>query len=122
MCNENSATIDVAVLRDEIFADGKVTKEEVEMIWEKKDSQEDGTSSEFDSLFAEVVMAWLLADDVIDEEEATFIIKKINEDDEIDSAESELLEAIAEHKADGNEVPESLVEAFPDYFEDEEEE
>lgn len=122
MCNENSATIDVAVLRDEIFADGKVTKEEVEMIWEKKDSQEGDTSSEFDSLFAEVVMAWLLADDVIDEEEATFIIKKINEDDEIDSAESELLEAIAEHKADGNEVPESLVEAFPDYFEDEEEE
>lgn len=118
MCNESSA-VNVAALREEIFADGKVTKEEVLTLWEKKDAQEGDTSSEFDSLFAEAVMAWLLADGVIDEEEAKFIIEKVNEDDEIDDAESELLEAIAEHKADGNEVPAILVEAFPDYFEDE---
>lgn len=118
MCNESSAA-ETAALREEIFADGKVTKEEVLTLWEKKDAQEGNTSSEFDSLFAEAVMAWLLADGVIDEEEAKFIIEKVNEDDEIDDAESELLEAIAEHKAGGNEVPAILVEAFPDYFEDE---
>lgn len=121
MCNESSA-VNVAALRDEIFADGKVTKEEVLVIWEKKDAQEGNTSSEFDSLFAEVVMAWLLADGKIDEEEAQFLIDKITEDNEIDNAEEELLETINEHRMAGNEIPTSLLEAFEDFFKDDEEE
>ena len=32
--------VNVEELREEIMADGVVTKEEVEMLWEKKDSQE----------------------------------------------------------------------------------
>lgn len=108
---------DVKALREEIFADGKVTKEELLDLWEKKDAQEE-TTCEFDSLFAEVAMAWLLADGKIDEEEAQFLIDKINEDDDIDDAENELLEQIAEHYGDGNEVPQSLIDAFPEYFEE----
>lgn len=108
---------EVKALREEIFADGKVTKEELLDLWEKKDAQEEATC-EFDSLFAEAAMAWLLADGKIDEEEAQFLIDKINEDDDIDDAENELLEQIAEHYRDGNGVPQSLIAAFPEYFEE----
>ena len=114
MCKES---VNVEELRKEVMADGVVTKEEVEMLWEKKDSQEGNTSSEFDAFFAEAVMAWLLADGKIDEEEAQYLIDKINED--IDDAESELLEAINEWGSEeGHEVPSILVVEFPDYFED----
>ena len=37
MCKES---VNVEELRKEVMADGVVTKEEVEMLWEKKDSQE----------------------------------------------------------------------------------
>lgn len=118
MCKES---VNVEELRKEIMADGVVTKEEVEMLWEKKDSQEGDTSSEFDAFFAEAVMAWLLADGKIDEDEAQFLVDKINEDDSIDDAESELLEAINEWGSEeGHEVPSILVVEFPDYFEDDE--
>ena len=83
MCKES---VNVEELRKEVMADGVVTKEEVEMLWEKKDSQEGNTSSEFDAFFAEAVMAWLLADGKIDEEEAQFLVDKINEDEDIDHA------------------------------------
>lgn len=113
--------INVEALREEIFADGKVTKEEVLDLWAKKDAQEE-TTAEFDSLFAEAVMAWLLADGQIDEEEAQFIVDKINEDDSIDDAEDKLLLAIQEHYEEGNDIPLCLIEAFPEYFEVEEDE
>lgn len=117
MCKES---VNVEELRKEIMADGVVTKEEVEMLWEKKDSQEGNTSSEFDAFFAEAVMAWLLADGKIDEEEAQFLVDIINEDEDIDDAESELLESINEWGSEeGHEVLSILVDAFPDYFEDE---
>lgn len=109
--------VNVEELREEIMADGVVTKEEVEMLWEKKDSQ-DVTTCEFGSFFAEAVMAWLLADGQIDEEEAQFLIDKINEDVDIDDAEAELLESINEWGLEGHEVPSILVEAFPDFFEE----
>lgn len=110
MCKES---VNVEELRKEVMADGVVTKEEVEMLWEKKDSQEGNTSSEFDALFAEAVMAWLLADGKIDEEEAQYLIDKINEDEDIDGAESELLEAINEWGSEeGHEVPSILVVEF----------
>lgn len=118
MCNE--ASVNVEELRKEVMADGVVTKEEVLMLWEKKDSQE-VTTCEFDSFFAEAVMAWLLADGKIDEEEAQFLIDQINEDEEVDDAEDELLKSIAEWgKEEGHEVPDILVAEFPDYFEEDE--
>lgn len=114
--------VNVEELREEIMADGVVTKEEVEMLWEKKDSQEGDTTSEFDAFFAEAVMAWLLADGEISDEEAQYLIDKINEDDDIDDAEDELLESIAEWGSEeGHNVPVILIEAFPDCFEEDEE-
>lgn len=121
--------VNVEELREEIMADGVVTKEEVEMLWEKKDSQEGDTTSEFDAFFAEfdaffaeAVMAWLLADGEISDEEAQYLIDKISEDDDIDDAEDELLESIAEWGSEeGHNVPVILIEAFPDYFEEDEE-
>lgn len=114
--------VNVEELREEIMADGVVTKEEVEMLWEKKDSQEGDTTSEFDAFFAEAVMAWLLADGEISDEEAQYLIDKINEDDDIDDAEDELLESIAEWGSEeGHNVPVILIEAFSDYFEEDEE-
>lgn len=114
--------VNVEELREEIMADGVVTKEEVEMLWEKKDSQEGDTTSEFDAFFAEAVMAWLLADGEISDEEAQYLIDKINEDDDIDDAEDELLESIAEWGSEeGHNVPVILIEAFPGYFEEDEE-
>lgn len=114
MCKES---VNVEELRKEVMADGVVTKEEVELLWDKKDSQ-DVTTCEFSSFFAEAVMAWLLADGQIDEEEAQFLIDKINEDVDIDDAEAELLESINEWGLEGHEVPSILVEAFPDFFEE----
>lgn len=114
MCKES---VNVEELRKEVMADGVVTKEEVELLWDKKDSQ-DVTTCEFGSFFAEAVMAWLLADGQIDEEEAQFLIDKINEDVDIDDAEAELLESINEWGLEGHEVPSILVEAFPDFFEE----
>lgn len=110
---------EVNALREEIFADGKVTKEEVLNVWEKKDAQEE-TSCAFDCMFAEVVMAWLMADGKIDEEEAKFLVDKIGEDGEIDDAEDELLLSIAEEC--GNDVPQCLIDAFPEYFDEAEDE
>lgn len=107
--------INVEALREEIFADGKVTKEEVLDLWAKKDAQEQ-TTNEFDSLFAEAVMAWLLADGQIDEEEAKFLIDKINESGNIDDAEVELIYAIVDHYNDGEEVPQCFIDAFLEYF------
>ena len=69
--------VNVEELRKKIMEDGVVTKEEVVSIWAIKDSCEGDTSIEFDDLFVEVVMAWLLADGEIDEEEAQFLIDKI---------------------------------------------
>lgn len=129
MCKES---VTVEELRKEVMADGVVTKEGVEMLWDKKDSQ-NYTTCEFDAFFAEAVMAWLLADGQIDEEEAQFLIDKINEDADIDDAEAqflidkdvdiddaeaELLESINEWGLEGHEVPSILVEAFPDFFEE----
>lgn len=114
MCKEN---VNVEELRKEVMADGVVTKEEVEMLWDKKDSQS-CTTCGFDAFFAEAVMAWLLADGQIDEEKAQFLIDKISEDADIDDAEAELLESINEWGLEGHEVPSILVEAFPDFFEE----
>lgn len=114
--------VNVEELRKEIMADGVVTKEEVEMLWEKKDSQEGDTTSEFDAFFAEAVMAWLLADGEISDEEAQYLIDKIKEDGDIDDAEDELLESIAEWGSEeGHNVPVILIEAFLDYFKEDEE-
>lgn len=113
---------EVLKLREEIFADGKVTKEEVELLWGKKDELEEA-SAEFDSLFAEAVMAWLLDDGIIDKEEAQYIINKITEDDTIDDAELELLYSLNDVYQSGLSLPKCLLEAFPDFFtEDEEDE
>lgn len=112
---------EVLKLREEIFADGKVTKEEVELLWSKKDELEE-TSVEFDSLFAEAVMAWLLDDGIIDEEEAQYIINKITEDDTIDNAELELLYSLNDVYQSGLSLPKCLLEAFPDFFTEDEEE
>lgn len=112
---------EVMKLREDIFADGKVTKEEVIKIWASKDEQGVGSLGEFDELFVEVVMAWLQADGKIDEEEAQFLINKINEDGDIDFNEENLLEAINDFRLEGNEIPASLMEAFLGYFEDPEE-
>lgn len=110
-------SVNVEELRKEVMADGVVTKEEVEMLWDKKDSQ-DCTTCKFDAFFVEAVMAWLLADGQIDEGEAQFLIDKISEDADIDDAEAELLEFINEWGLEGHEVPSILVEAFPDFFEE----
>lgn len=112
---------EIQALREEVFADGVITKEEVTMLWEKKDAEEE-LEWDFCELFEEATMNWLLADGIIDEEEAQFLIDKINEDDTIDDAEDALLTALNDHRIDGGEIPQILIDAFPDYFEDEEEE
>lgn len=117
MCDEN----DVSELRKEVMVNGVITKEEVEMLWKKKNSQGGNTSPEFDAFFAEVVMAWLLVDDAISVEKAYYIIDKINEDNYIDDAESELLESIVEwNSEEGHEIPQIFIYEFPNYFKYEE--
>ena len=73
-----------------------------------------------ESVNVEELRKEVMADGKMDEEEAQFLVDKINEDEDIDDAESELLESINEWGSEeGHEVPSILVDAFPDYFEDE---
>lgn len=107
----------VEALRKQIYEDGIVEKEEVLDLWDKKDTQSI-TSTDFDDLFVNAVMDWLTEDGEIDDEEAKFLIEKINEDDDVDDAEESLLNAINEFKEGGGKVSQLLVEAFPDFIED----
>lgn len=117
---------ELQAIYDEVFADGKVTKEEVESVYSERDEYE--YDDEYDDLLLEVVSAYILEDGVFDEEEGQFLIDLILEDDTIDGTEATLIENLIELCDERDiECPENFKSAFDaffdfDYEEDEEDE
>ena len=88
---------EVKQLRELLYADGKIDKEEAEFLFELNDavSGEDNHSS-WETFFIEAITSFLLEDETspgeIDDEEAKWLLAKIQGDGQIDGIEKALLD------------------------------
>lgn len=83
---------EVQSLRTEILADGKVDREEVDALFEINNACSAGENApEWEQFFVEAVSAHILEDGAVDEEEATYLIAKIEGDGNVDKTERALL-------------------------------
>jgi len=87
---------EVKQLREVLYADGKIDKEEAEFLFELNDAvsgKENHPS--WDNLFIEAITSFLLEDETspgeIDEEEAKWLLAKIQGDGQVDGIEKALL-------------------------------
>lgn len=85
---------EVQQLRDCIFADQKVDKEEAEALFRLNNEAKE-KCPEFQELFVEAIKSYILADGEIDKEETEFLKEQISADGEIDENEQALLSALA---------------------------
>ena len=87
---------EVKQLREVLYADGKIDKEEAEFLFELNDavSGKDNHSS-WETLFIEAITSFLLEDETspgeIDDEEAAWLLAKIQGDGQLDKTERALL-------------------------------
>jgi uncharacterized membrane protein YebE (DUF533 family) len=101
---------EVTQLREVLYADGAIDKEEAEFLFELNDavSGKDNHSS-WETLFIDAITSFLLDDETspgeIDDEEAAWLLSKIQGDGRLDKTERALLDNL---KAKANVLPESL--------------
>jgi len=101
---------EVKQLREVLYADGKIDKEEAEFLFELNDAvsgKENHPS--WDMLFIEAITSFLLEDETspgeIDDDEAKWLLDKIQGDGQIDGVERALLENL---KAKSKNFPKML--------------
>ena len=101
---------EVKQLREVLYADGKIDKEEAEFLFELNDAvsgKENHPS--WDMLFIEAITSFLLEDETspgeIDDDEAKWLLDKIQGDGQIDGVERVLLENL---KAKSKNFPKML--------------
>ena len=88
---------EVEQLREVLYADGKIDKEEAEFLFELNDavSGKDNHSS-WEKLFVEAITGFLLEDETspgeIDNEEAKWLLSKIQGDGQLDKTEKALID------------------------------
>ena len=88
---------EVKELREVLYADGTIDKEEAEFLFELNDavSGKDNTP-EWEKLFIEAITSFLLEDEVspgeIDDEEAKWLLAKIQGDGQLDKIEKALID------------------------------
>jgi hypothetical protein len=88
---------EVQQLREVLYADGKIDKEEAEFLFELNDavSGKDNHPS-WEALFIEAITSFLLEDETspgeIDDEEAKWLLAKIQGDGQLDGTEKSLLD------------------------------
>ena len=82
---------ETGIIRDEIFADDRVDKSELEFLFDLRKSAE-STVAAFDDLFFDAVKKHMLADGVISSAEAKWLRKMIFADGTIDAGEKKLME------------------------------
>ncbi len=88
---------EVKQLREVLYADGKIDKEEAEFLFDLNDavSGKDNDAS-WETLFIDAITSFLLEDETspgeIDDEEAQWLLAKIQGDGEVDGIERALLE------------------------------
>jgi hypothetical protein len=92
---------EVAALKARLYADGKIDTEEVEALFEINDAVKGkSNSADWVKLFAGAVSDYLLQDEKspgeVDEDEAKWLIAKLEGDGEIDANEKVLLKTLKE--------------------------
>ncbi len=92
---------EVAQLRRRLYADGKIDKEEAEALFTINDAVKGkANSADWGKLFAEAICDYLLKDESspgeIDDDEAAWLIEKLEGDGEIDANEKMLLISLKE--------------------------
>lgn len=81
--------VETAKIENEIMADGKISREEAEQLFELKDKAT-STCPEFKELFVKAIKNHILEDGEISEEEVSWFKSKVAGDGEIDELESQL--------------------------------
>src|SRR5574344_2549961 len=102
---------EVKQLRDVLYADGVIDKEEAEFLFELNDAVSGKENhSSWEILFVEAITSFLLEDEaspgVVDEEEAKWLLAKIQGDGKLDKIELTLLNNL---KAKSKQLPQSLL-------------
>lgn len=102
---------EVKQLRDVLYADGIIDKEEADFLFELNDAvsgKENHPS--WKSLFVEAISSFLLDDETspgfVDEDEAKWLLNKIQGDGKLDDIEISLLENL---KSKAKQIPNSLL-------------
>lgn len=102
---------EVKQLREVLYADGIIDKEEAEFLFELNDAVSGKKNhSSWATLFIEAITSFLLDDEVspgeVDENEALWLIEKIQGDGKLDEIETALLKNL---KAKAKKMPQSLL-------------
>lgn len=105
---------EVKQLEKVLYEDGKIDKEEAEFLFELNDAvSSKANHPSWEKLFVKAITAFLLEDEVspgvIDEEEAKWLLEKIEGDGKIDGVELALLQNL---KAKAKTLPKSLLSKF----------
>lgn len=102
---------EVQELRKVLFADGKIDTEEAEFLFELNDAVSGKNNHpSWETLFVEAITSLLLDDETspgeIDDEEAKWLLSKIQGDGQLDKIEQALLDNL---KAKAKKLPKSLI-------------
>lgn len=101
---------EVKQLHEVLYADGVIDKEEAEFLFELNDAVSGKANHEsWKTLFIEAITSFLLEDEaspgVVDEEEAKWLLEKIQGDGKLDDIELSLLNNL---KTKSKQLPQSL--------------
>lgn len=101
---------EVNQLREVIYEDGKIDKEEADFIFELNDAVSGKANhASWKTLFMDVITDFLLEDvnspGIIDEDEAKWLVEKLQSDGKLDILELTLLQNL---KAKAKQLPQSL--------------
>lgn len=101
---------EVEQLRTELYADGKIDKDEAEALFKINDAVSGNENdASYEKLFVDAITSYVLEDEetpgVVDEEEGAWLVSKLESDGQIDDLERKLLMNISE-KATSIESPE----------------
>lgn len=109
--------VEAKQLRELIYADGKIDREEAEFLFSLNDAvsgkKNDGG---WTTLFVEAICDYLLKDDEspgeVDEDEANWLIQKIQRDEQVDELEKALLHMLANKAASMPDNLKQLIESL----------
>jgi len=101
---------EVKQLREVLYADGKIDREEAEFLFELNDAVSGNDNHpDWEALFVEAITSFLLEDETspgeIDDDEAQWLLDKIQGDGQVDGIEKALLDHL---KAKAKRFPEIL--------------
>lgn len=102
---------EVKQLREVLYADGVIDKEEAEFLFDLNDAVSGKNNHpSWEALFVDAITSFLLEDEtspgIVDEEEAKWLLAKIQGDGKLDNIEITLLKNL---KAKSKQLPQSLL-------------